>query len=140
MIVKNSIPKTCRFLLAFVLFHISLLYAQDATLIPDSLVEEIIQQVSGEKAWWHVNHLTQYHRIESSSGYHKAALYVEEKVKEYGLKDIKIETFDKTLVVESLREDLPWPQRGFFRTGLIFKSLDNPSQNTIFVDSPKCFL
>ena len=39
---------------------------------PDSLLEEIIQQVSGEKAWWLVNHLAQYHRIESSSGYHKA--------------------------------------------------------------------
>ena len=53
---------------------------------------------------------------------------------------VEFETFYKTLVVESLREDLPWPQRGFFRTGIIFKSLDNPSQNTIFVDSPKCFL
>ena len=107
---------------------------------PDSLLEEIIQQVSGEKAWWLVNHLAQYHRIESSSGYHKAALYVEEKVKEYGLKDMKIETFDKTLVVESLRDDLPGPDYGFFRTGIILKSLDSPLQNTIFTDSPKCFL
>jgi len=93
MIAKSKIVKTCLFLLTFVVLPIAFLHAQDATLLPDSLIDEIIHQVSGEKAWWHVNELALYHRIEPSSGYHKVAVYVEEKAKEYGLKDVKIEKF-----------------------------------------------
>jgi len=90
---KNSFLKLFWIIVLLIFYPSSQLYSQDATLLPDSLISEIIHQVSGEKAWWHVHGLAQYHRIQPSSEYHKAALYVEEKAKAYGLKDVQIEKF-----------------------------------------------
>jgi aminopeptidase YwaD len=90
---KKTNLKTFWLLLVIILLSNSFLFSQDATLLPDSLISEIIHQVSGEKAWWHVHSLAQYHRIQPSAVYHQAALYVEEKAKDYGLEDVKIEKF-----------------------------------------------
>ena len=83
------------FLIIFIvaLLSVNVLPAQETTLLPESLLGEIIEEVSGERAWWHVNYLSNYHRIETSKGYHRAALYVQEKAEEYGLSDVRIEKF-----------------------------------------------
>ena len=93
MTSKKTNLKTLWLLLVIILLSNSFLFSQDATLLPDSLISEIIHEVSGEKAWWHIHSLAQYHRIQPSEGYHRAALYVEEKAKDYGLEDVKIEKF-----------------------------------------------
>ena len=79
------------FLIAFLL--VGFLHAQEGTLLPESLLKEIIHEVSGEKAWWHVNRLAQFHRIDKSMEYHEAAVYVEEQARVCGLEDVEIETY-----------------------------------------------
>lgn len=69
------------------------IFAQETTLLPESLLKEIIHQVSGEKAWWDVNQISQYHRIVGSKEYHQAALYVESRAKDLGLDEVQIEKF-----------------------------------------------
>ena len=53
---------------------------------------------------------------------------------------VKLKTFRENVIVESFRELYEWPLTGFFRTGLIFESVDKPILNTRFIDSPECFL
>ncbi len=79
--------------LLVVFLWIGFLPAQEGTLLPESLLKEIIHEVSGEKAWWQVSRLAQFHRIDKSMEYHKAAMYVEEQAKAYGLKDVKTEKY-----------------------------------------------
>nr|MBC8186522.1 hypothetical protein [candidate division KSB1 bacterium] len=93
MISRNTNLKTAFLFLVIVLVTNFLLYAQESTLLPEALLTEIIHEVSGEKAWWHVNELVLHHRIQPSHEYHKAALYVEGKAKEYGLKNVIIEKY-----------------------------------------------
>ncbi len=69
------------------------LQAQFRALLPETLMKEIIDEVSGDRAWWHVNALAQYHRIEKSEDYHRAAEYVVEQAEAIGLKEIAIERF-----------------------------------------------
>ena len=93
MNTRNKIKMTCLFFSILLILLNSLIFSQESTLLPESLLEEIIHEVSGEKAWWHVNELVLHHRIQPSHEYHKAALYVEGKAKEYGLKNVIIEKY-----------------------------------------------
>jgi len=90
---ETKIKKVCLFFCILVILLNSMIIAQESTLLPESLLTEIIHEVSGEKAWWHVNELVLHNRIQPSHEYHKTALYVEEKAKEYGLKNVVIEKY-----------------------------------------------
>ena len=89
--LKNKIHWTLILLVIFVLplFTINL-HAQTDALLPEGLIKEIINEVSGDRAWWHVNALAQYHRIEKSKDYHKAAEYIVKQAESIGLKKIQI--------------------------------------------------
>ncbi len=52
--------------------------------------------------------------------------------------EVGLKVFDETQVVNSLRVDRKWPERGFFRTGMIFEPVDD-NYNPVFVESPDAF-
>ena len=91
------------------------LIAQSTALLPESQLDGIIEEVSGERAWWHVNALAQFHRIEKSKDYHRAAEYVVQQARSIGLKEIEIEKFvaDGKTWNFMFRTDPAWePEKG----------------------------
>ncbi|MBI4469897.1 MAG: hypothetical protein HY650_11320, partial [Acidobacteria bacterium] len=57
--------------------------------IPD----QVVDQVSGERAKAHVIELSRYYREDATPGFHEAATYILETAGKYGLHDAHIETF-----------------------------------------------
>ncbi|MDQ7824366.1 MAG: DUF4910 domain-containing protein [Candidatus Eremiobacteraeota bacterium] len=51
------------------------------------LVDILFEELSGIKAKEHVLHLSHYHRIQASPGFHEAALYIRQKLVDYGYLD-----------------------------------------------------
>jgi len=71
-------------------------WSQSETPLPGLTLDQIkaiINAVSGERALNHIRYLTLYHRWFVSDGYHKAALYIQKKAEEIGLKDVEIVRF-----------------------------------------------
>jgi aminopeptidase YwaD len=63
------------------------------TLLPAKTMEAILNHASGEMTLNHIRNISQFHRIQASKGYHRAAEYVLQMAKKYGLDDAKIETY-----------------------------------------------
>lgn len=77
------------------LFHIvsALGFAQKTSLLLDSQLNAIIAEASGALAKENIGALGKFHRVQASSGFHQAASYVAMKAREYGLQEVKIDSF-----------------------------------------------
>jgi hypothetical protein len=66
------------------------LSAQHQPLLPDKTIKCIINQVSDDIALEHIQQLADFHRLQPSSEYHRAAQYVANWAKKYGLQNVNI--------------------------------------------------
>ena len=65
--------------------------AQSLSLLPEPITRQISEEISGDAAFAHIRHNSQFHRPRGGSdGLWKVAQYYEEKAREYGLTDVKI--------------------------------------------------
>ena len=65
--------------------------AQHLNILPDDQVRLISAEISGDAAYAHIRHNSQFHRPRGGSdGLWKVAQYYEEKAREYGLTDVKL--------------------------------------------------
>jgi hypothetical protein len=68
-------------------------------LLPDSIIDYFIGESSGERAYNHIAELSEYNRQRKPAEYSGTLMesqYVVDKLKEYGLSDVKIERLGKT--------------------------------------------
>lgn len=65
--------------------------AQRLGLLPEPITRHISEEISGDAAYAHIRHNSQFHRPRGGSdGLWKVAQYYEEKAREYGLTDVRI--------------------------------------------------
>jgi len=65
--------------------------AQHLNLLPEPVTRQISEEISGDAAYAHIRHNSQFHRPRGGSdGLWKVAQYYEEKAREYGLSDVRI--------------------------------------------------
>ncbi len=65
--------------------------AQRLDLLPEPITRQISEEISGDAAFAHIRHNSQFHRPRGGSdGLWKVAQYYEEKAREYGLTNVKI--------------------------------------------------
>ena len=69
---------------------LTLLTAQSVTLMEGAYLEAIRGAVSGATVKGHIRELSQYHRVQATSGYHQAAELIRARATSYGLKDVAI--------------------------------------------------
>lgn len=62
-------------------------------LLTDKEVNALAAEISGLIAKDTVTELARYHRVQASSGFSRAARYISDKAKEYGLEQVQIERF-----------------------------------------------
>src|SRR5262249_5468806 len=67
--------------------------APKTSLLPDPALAAIVAETSGSLAKDTVVALCERHRVQASAGFHDAAEYVAARAREYGLSDVRIETF-----------------------------------------------
>ena len=80
--------------------------AQDLSILPEQQVRLISEEISGDAAYAHIRHNTQFHRPRGGSdGLWKVAQYYEEKAREYGLTDVK-------LIKQAFGTTRPWNAKG----------------------------
>ena len=66
-------------------------WAQRLDLLPEPITRQISEEISGDAAFAHIRHNSQFHRPRGGSdGLWKVAQYYEEKAREYGLTDVQI--------------------------------------------------
>jgi aminopeptidase YwaD len=90
-LVKTSIT----FFLCFLL-TVDLLIANQrthATLLPDSVLAALSQELSGEIAKSNLEYIARHHRMRGSKGFHAAAEHIVTQLRGYGLTDARIEQF-----------------------------------------------
>ncbi|HSB08512.1 MAG TPA: DUF4910 domain-containing protein [Blastocatellia bacterium] len=63
------------------------------SLLADKEVNALAAEISGLIAKDTVTELARYHRVQASSGFSRAARYIADKAKEYGLEQVQIERF-----------------------------------------------
>ncbi len=81
------------------------LSAQQLSVLPDPHVRLISEEISGDAAYAHIRHNSQFHRPRGGSdGLWKVAQYYEEKAREYGLTDVK-------LIKQAYGTTRPWNAR-----------------------------
>src|SRR5215469_2979983 len=78
--------------------------------LPQSQVNSIAAEISGIRAKDTVVDLGRWHRVQASAGYDKAAQYVAEKAKQYGLEQVQIERFpaDGKKTYYTLKSSVGW--------------------------------
>lgn len=65
--------------------------AQRLDVLPEAITRQISEEISGDAAFAHIRHNSQFHRPRGGSdGLWKVAQYYEEKAREYGLTDVRI--------------------------------------------------
>src|SRR5687768_18236547 len=65
--------------------------AQQLNILPDDQVRILSAEISGDAAFAHIRHNSQFHRPRGGSdGLWKVAQYYDEKAREYGLTDVKL--------------------------------------------------
>ena len=62
-------------------------------LLPYSVLDAITDEMSGDLTMQHIQIMSLYHRTEPSREFKQSAEYVQQKLKEYGLADARIESF-----------------------------------------------
>jgi len=78
--------------------------------LPDAQVASIGAEISGIRAKDTIIELGRRHRVQASSGYDKAAAYIAEKAKQYGLEQVQIERFpaDGKKTYYTLKSSIGW--------------------------------
>jgi aminopeptidase YwaD len=69
------------------------LNANQATLLPDTVVAALSQELSGETAKRNLEYISRQHRMRGSRGFRSAAEHIVKQLHEYGIKDARIEQF-----------------------------------------------
>src|SRR5215467_3292006 len=78
--------------------------------LPDAQVASIAAEISGIRAKDTIIELGRRHRVQASSGSDKAAAYIAEKAKQYGLEQVQIERFpaDGKKTYYTLKSSIGW--------------------------------
>jgi aminopeptidase YwaD len=81
-----------------------------ASLLPDSAISALAGELSGETAKRNLEFIATQHRSRGSRGWHAAAEYIVERLRAYGLKDARIESFpaDGKRFYGTQRSRMPW--------------------------------
>src|SRR5688572_33429536 len=64
-----------------------------ATLLPDTVVAALSQELSGETAKSNLEYIARYHRMRGSRGFRSAADHIVKQLRDHGLTDAHIEQF-----------------------------------------------
>ncbi len=64
--------------------------AQTSPFLPDDLYRTLVNEISGDRAYENVRHLSHFHRVEGSKDYFAANDWVLEAAKDAGLEDVKL--------------------------------------------------
>jgi hypothetical protein len=100
--------------------------AQTLSVLPERYVRQIAQEISGDAAYAHIRHNSQFHRPRGGSdGLWKVAEYYEEKAREYGLTDVKI-------IKQAYGTTLPWNAR----SGELWITGDKPERIASTIQTP----
>jgi len=99
--MRNNCLKVLAVMVA--LFSFSAVHGQYAWyyqwgILPDNVIDYFIGESSGERAYNHIAELSEYNRKRDLSEFRGTLMesqYVVDKLKEYGLNDVKIERFEK---------------------------------------------
>ena len=81
------------FIIIFLHIISSIGFAQKTSLLSDSQLSAIVTEASGTLAKENIVALGKFHRVQASAGFHEAASYVAMKAREYGLQEVKIDSF-----------------------------------------------
>jgi hypothetical protein len=68
-------------------------FAQKTSLLPDAHLNAIVAEASGTLAKENIIALGNFHRVQASLGFHEAANFIAQKAREYGLQEVKIDSF-----------------------------------------------
>lgn len=68
-------------------------FAQKTSLLPDAHLNAIVAEASGTLVKENIAALGRFHRVQASAGFHEAASYIAAKAREYGLQEVKIDSF-----------------------------------------------
>jgi len=71
----------------------SFAFAQKTSLLSDAHLNAIVAEASGTLAKENIDALGRFHRVQASAGFHEAASYIARKAREYGLQEVKIDSF-----------------------------------------------
>ncbi|MGH7455987.1 MAG: hypothetical protein ACRENG_31830, partial [bacterium] len=84
--------------------------AQKTSLLPDSHLNAIVAEASGTLAKENIAALGRFHRVQASAGFHEAASYIAAKAREYGLQEVKIDSFgaDGVTTYNTFRSYFGW--------------------------------
>ncbi len=84
--------------------------ASQATLLPDSVIAALSQELSGETAKSNLEYIARYHRMRGSRGFRSAAEHIVKRLREYGITDAQIEQFpaDGKLFYGTQKSRPPW--------------------------------
>jgi hypothetical protein len=64
--------------------------AQDSPFLPDALFRQLVNEISGDRAFEHVRHLSHFHRTGGSRDFFAAAEYIRGAAEAAGLEDVKL--------------------------------------------------
>ena len=65
--------------------------AQRSALIPATVQDALVNEISGDISFEHIRWFTHYHRpMGGGEGFEAVAKYVEQKAREYGLEDVRV--------------------------------------------------
>jgi aminopeptidase YwaD len=63
------------------------------TLLPESVLAALSQELSGETAKSNLEYIARFHRMRGSRGFHSAAEHIVKQLRDYGITDARIEQF-----------------------------------------------
>ena len=81
-----------------------------ATLLPDSVVAALSQELSGETAKSNLEYIARHHRMRGSRGFRSAADHIVKQLREYGIADARVEQFptDGKIFYGTQKSRPPW--------------------------------
>ncbi|HVE69987.1 MAG TPA: M28 family peptidase [Thermoanaerobaculia bacterium] len=85
-------------------------YANRDTLLPETVIAAVAQELSGETAKRSLEYIARHHRMRGSRGFRAAAEHIVEQLRAYGLTDARIEQFpaDGKIFYGTQRSRPPW--------------------------------
>ena len=80
------------------------------TLLPDSIIAALSQEISGETAKSNLEYIARQHRMRGSRGFRAAADHIVKQLREYGLTDARVEQFpaDGKIFYGTQKSRPPW--------------------------------
>lgn len=81
-----------------------------APLLPYAVMDAITNELSGDLTMRHIEMISQFHRTEPSREFKQSAEYVQQRLKDYGLTDARIESFpgDGKIMYSTFRSRPQW--------------------------------